>query len=205
MGGCCDDDGCAAALRERQGAVLKAVLAINAVMFVVEASAGLLAGSLALLSDSLDMLGDALVYGFSLYVLSMGPRWRSRSAMLKGAIMAAFGLFVLGEAAYKAIYPAVPSAPAIGAVGALALFANGVCLWLLARHRSDDINMHSVWLCSRNDIIANTSVLVAAAAVWRLGSAWPDIAVGVAIAAVFLRSAAYVIYRAAGGLAKGPC
>lgn len=201
MGGCCEEKACELeTLRKRQGSVLKAVLAINAAMFFIEATAGLIAHSVALLADSLDMLGDALVYGFSLYVLSRGPRWQSLSALLKGAIMAAFGVFVLGEALYKIIYPVVPAAPAIGGIGALALFTNSVCLWLLWRHRSDDINMHSVWLCSRNDIIANTSVLMAAAAVWALESGWPDIIIGIAIAVIFLRSAIYVLYKAKNSL-----
>ena len=170
-GGCCEEKSCELeVLRKRQGSVLKTVLAINAVMFFIEGAAGLLAHSVALLADSLDMLGDALVYGFSLYVLSKGLRWQALSALLKGVIMAAFGVFVLGEAVYKIMHPVVPAAPVIGAIGFLALFANSVCLWLLWRHRSDDINMHSVWLCSRNDIIANTSVLLAAAFLWLLGS-----------------------------------
>jgi Co/Zn/Cd efflux system component len=173
-GGCCEEKSCELEqLRKRQGSVLKAVLAINAAMFLVEAVAGLLANSLALLADSLDMLGDAMVYGFSLYVLSKGPRWQALSALLKGAIMAVFGFIVLGEAVYKIMYPVIPVAQAIGGIGVLALFANSICLWLLWRHRGDDINMHSVWLCSRNDIIANTSVIVAAAAVWMLNSGWP--------------------------------
>lgn len=202
MGGdCCDDKGCElVALRARQGSVLKAVLAINAVMFFVEAGAGLWADSMALLADSLDMLGDTLVYGFSLYVLSKGGRWQAVSAMFKGLIMAGFGLLVLAEAVYKLIYPVTPVAEAIGIVGLLALAANSVCLWLLWRHRTDDINMHSVWLCSRNDIIANTSVLLAAAGVWLSASGWPDIVVGLGIAALFLRSAFHVIFRAAGQL-----
>ncbi|HBG47526.1 MAG TPA: cation transporter [Deltaproteobacteria bacterium] len=197
MADCCDDKACEIeALRGRQGSVLKAVLAINVVMFLAESAAGLIAASTALLADSLDMLGDSLVYGFSLYVIGRGARWQGVSALLKGAIMAGFGLFVLGEAAYKALYPVLPSAVIIGWVGALALFANTVCLGLLWRHRSDDINMHSVWLCSRNDIIANVSVIATAPAVWLSGSRWPDIIVGVLIAFIFLRSSIFVTFRA---------
>lgn len=197
MGECCQDKACELeALRARQGTTLKAVLAINAVMFFVEAGAGILAGSVALLADSLDMLGDSLVYAFSLYVIAKGARWQAVSALLKGAIMAAFGLFVLGEVFYRYLYPSTPVPEAIGVVGALALAANSVCLWLLWRHRADDINMHSVWLCSRNDIIANVSVLFAAAGVWLTASGWPDILVGLAIALLFFRSAFMVIYRA---------
>lgn len=194
MADCCDDKACEIqAPRIRQASTLKLVLAINAAMFVVELTAGLLAGSVALVADSLDMLGDALVYGFSLYVVARGARMKAVSALVKGGIMAAFGLFVLGQALYAMIFPQVPAFEAIGAVGLLALAANGLCLLLLWRHRSDDINMGSVWLCSRNDVVANVSVLFAALGVWLTGSGWPDIVVGLALAVLFLRSALHVL------------
>lgn len=194
MADCCNDKACEIeALRGRQSATLKTVLLINAVMFVVEVTAGLIAGSVSLLADSLDMLGDALVYGFSLYVVARGARMKARAALLKGGIMAAFGLFVLGQAIYRIAFPHIPVYEAIGAVGLLALAANAGCFLLLWRHRADDINMSSVWLCSRNDIIANVAVLFAAVAVGLTGSGWPDIAVGLALAALFLRSALHVL------------
>lgn len=194
---CCDDScSSAGALQGRQRRVLYWVLAINAGMFVVEASAGWVAHSSALLADSLDMLGDSLVYSFSLFAISRGPRWGARSALLKGGIMAIFGLFVLGEVIYKLLWPVVPVAETIGVIGVMALLANLTCLLLLTRHRSDDLNMHSVWLCSRNDIIANASVLAAAAGVALTQHGWPDIVVGLLIATLFLRSAIQVIGRA---------
>ena len=194
MADCCNDKACEIeALRGRQSATLKTVLGINVVMFAVELTAGLLAGSVSLVADSLDMLGDALVYGFSLYAVARGARMKAISALFKGGIMAAFGLFVLGQAIFKLMAPQVPAFEAIGAIGLLALAANGLCLALLTRHRADDINMSSVWLCSRNDIIANLSVLFAAAGVWLTDSAWPDILVGVGLAVLFLRSALYVL------------
>jgi Co/Zn/Cd efflux system component len=133
------------------------------------------------------------VYGFSLYVIARGARMKAISALLKGGIMAVFGLFALSQAVYRIAVPQVPAFEAIGAIGLLALAANGLCLALLWRHRGDDINMSSVWLCSRNDIIANVSVLMAAAGVWYTASGWPDIVVGVALAVLFLRSAAFVL------------
>ncbi|MBI2961055.1 MAG: cation transporter, partial [Betaproteobacteria bacterium] len=150
---------------------------------------GLLAGSVALLADSLDMLGDALVYGFSLYAVARGALWKARAAVAKAAAMGVFGAFVLGEILYKLAFPQLPTFETMGAVGTLALAANTLCLALLWRHRAEDINMRSVWLCSRNDLLANTLVLLAALAVWILGSPWPDIAAGAVICAVFLRSA----------------
>lgn len=194
MADCCNDKACEIdALRSRQSLTLKIVLAINAIMFAVELTAGLLGNSVSLVADSLDMLGDALVYGFSLYVVARGAAMKARAALFKGAIMAAFGLFVLGQAIYRIVYPQLPVFEAIGAIGLLALAANSICFYLLWRHRADDINMSSVWLCSRNDIIANISVLFAAAGVWLTQSGWPDIVIGLALAALFLRSALHVL------------
>ncbi len=169
---------------------------LNAAMFVVELVFGLLAGSVALLADSLDMLGDALVYGFSLYVVARGPVWKARAAVAKAAVMGLFGAFVFGQLAYKLVYPHLPTFETMGGVGALALAANAICFALLWRHRAEDINMRSVWLCSQNDLIANFSVLLAAWAVWMTLSPWPDIAVGSLICAVFLRSAFLVAHEA---------
>jgi Co/Zn/Cd efflux system component len=196
MADCCIDKVCEIdTLRRRQSSMLKIVLGINAVMFVVELTAGLIAGSVSLVADSLDMLGDALVYGFSIYVVARDARMKAIAALSKGGIMATFGLFVLGQAIYRMIIPHVPIFEAIGAIGLLALAANGLCLALLWRHRADDINMSSVWLCSRNDIIANVSVLLAALGVGLIRSGWPDILVGLALAALFLRSALFVVRR----------
>ncbi|HXV84721.1 MAG TPA: cation diffusion facilitator family transporter [Candidatus Binatia bacterium] len=182
-----------AALRGEHKKVLTSVLVINALLFVVEAAAGLLANSTALLADSLDMLGDSLVYGFSLYVLWRSAAWKARAALLKGMIMAVFGMGVLMQAVHKLIVGTMPVAETMGAIGLLVLLGNGVCFLLLFRHRSDDLNMRSTWLCSRNDIIANISVLVAAAGVKVFDASWPDILVGAAISVLFLRSAFAVI------------
>jgi Co/Zn/Cd efflux system component len=198
---CCSDKECAIeALRSRQSATLKIVLAINAVMFVVELSSGVLARSTALLSDSLDNLGDALTYGLSLYAVSGGARSKARVALFKGGLILAAGLFVLGQVIYGVLHPGVPVFEVMGIVSLLALAANATCLALLWKHRAEDVNMSSVWECSRNDIASNTAVFVAAGAVWLTQSGWPDIAVGLALACLFLRSAVRVIANALGEL-----
>jgi len=205
MSDCCNDKACEIeALKAKQSSTLKAVLGINATMFAVEITAGIAAGSVALVADSLDMLGDALVYGFSLYAVTRGLREKAISALLKGGIMGAFGLIVLLQAGYRALHPDAPVVALIGVIGALALVANGTCLALLWRHRADDINMRSVWLCSRNDIIANVSVLIAAAGVWATESAWPDIIIGTALAVLFFRSSVQVIRDALSALRDAP-
>ncbi len=190
MSSCCNDKSCALEqLQARQGDTLRIVLALNALMFVVELSAGLLAGSVSLLADSLDMLGDALVYGFSLWVIGRGLAWKARAAGAKAGVMAVFGLFVLAELVYKLLFPQPPGFETMGAVGLLALMVNTACFGLLWRHRAEDINMRSVWLCSRNDLYANGGVLLAALAVWQTASSWPDLIVGAFICALFLHSA----------------
>jgi len=194
MDACCERKGDELkALRGKHKNVLTVVLVINAVLFVVEVIAGLLAHSTALLADSLDMLGDSLVYGFSLYVLWRSTEWKAMAAILKGAIMAMFGVGVLIEAVYKTVAGVVPSAETMGIIGLLVLLGNGVCFVMLFRHRSDDLNMRSTWLCSRNDIIANISILAAAGGVAYFHSIWPDVLVGGIIAVLFLRTALTVL------------
>jgi cation diffusion facilitator family transporter len=184
------------AVRARQGNVLVAVLVVNATMFCVEFGAGLWSGSTALLADSLDMLGDSFVYGFSLFVLHRSTAWHARAALAKGVIMGAFGIGVLLEAGVHLGAGVPPLAPVMIATGTVALAANAFCFALLWRHRTDDLNLRSTWLCSRNDLIANSAVLAAGGLVAWSHSIWPDVLVGVAIALLFLRTAMVVIREA---------
>src|SRR5699024_3832565 len=159
---CCNEnDGHLQALQQRQTRMLWVILGINAIMFVAEFGAGWWAGSTALLGDSLDMLGDAMVYGLSLVVVAKSLRWKAISAGVKGAVMLGFGVLVLLEAVNKAIWGAPPEYALMIVVGLIALAANVTCLMLLTRHRDDDVNMRSAWICSRNDLVANTGVIAA--------------------------------------------
>jgi cation diffusion facilitator family transporter len=197
MDHCCEDKRCElTVMEERHRGVLWLVLMINAAMFLVEGGAGVMAHSTSLLADALDMLGDALVYGFSLFVLARSARWQAGAALAKGGFMLAFGLGVLGEAAYKAFQPTMPGVETMGVIGGLALIANVVCFVLLYRSRSDNLNLRSTWLCSRNDLITNVGVLAAAGGSYMLLSHWPDILVGVVIATLFLSSALQVLWQA---------
>ena len=197
MADCCSDKACAIeALKERQSSTLRIVLAINVVMFFVELASGLWARSTALLADSLDNLGDAATYGLSLYAVTRGARAKAKVALFKAALILSAALFVLGQVIYAVLHPGLPIFEVMGAVSLIALGANATCLALLWKHRREDVNMSSVWECSRNDIASNTSVFVAAGAVWVTGSGWPDLAVGVALVALFLRSAIRVTRNA---------
>ena len=180
----------------RQSKVLWIILIINAVMFVVEFSGGIKAASLSLTGDSLDMLGDALVYGCSLYVIQKGKKAQARSAILKGGIMFLTAIAVFARATYQLFAQTVPTAQLMSEIGILALVANLICFLLLIRHRKDNINMSSVWLCSRNDIIANTSVLITAGLVFLTGSFLPDFILGLLLTVVFAQSAGKVLTQA---------
>lgn len=189
----CADDCALNVMHARQRATLRVVLVINAVMFLVIAGAALYGESASLLSDSLDSLGDALTYALSLYVVTRGSVAKARVALFKGALILLAAMVVLGHVIYRIWVPGQPLFEVMGVFSVLGLIANGVCLRLLWRHRQEDINMSSVWECSRNDIAANIAVFLAAGGVWLTGTAWPDLAVGGALALLLMRSAARVI------------
>lgn len=205
MGGSCCENNCAVeALRSRQKGTLVKVLWINAVMFLVVAGAALYGKSTALLSDSLDNLGDALTYGLSLYVVSQSAEAKAWVALFKGLLILLGGLVVVGQVVWKLFYPVVPSFEVMGAFSLAGLAANGLCLWLLWQHRSEDINMSSVFECSRNDIASNLSVFLAAGGVFLLQSGWPDIVVACLLSAILLNSAFRVIRGAVAELRRQP-
>jgi Co/Zn/Cd efflux system component len=196
MSGCCDG-GCALdGLRARQRGTLRIVLVINAVMFFVIVAAALYGRSTALLSDSLDNLGDALTYGLSLYAVSRGAAAKAKVALFKGGLIFLAACAVAAQIVSKVLEPTTPVFEIMGVFSLVGLAANSLCLFLLWRHRHEDVNMSSVWECSRNDIAANLSVFVAAGGVWITGSGWPDIAVASALVLLLMRSAIRVIASA---------
>ncbi len=175
------------------------VIAINGIMFVVEILAGAAAGSKALQADALDFLGDTVTYAMSLYVIGMSLQTRAGAALIKGISLAGMGAWVLGSTVYQVvIVGGAPEAPIMGAVGLLALAANLGSVLLLRRFKDGDANVRSVWLCSRNDAIGNIAVMLAAAAVWFTGAAWPDLIVAALMAGLFLTSSVQIIRQAVG-------
>ena len=180
-------------LAKRQARVLWIVLGINLTMFFVEFVSGFLYNSIALIGDSLDMFGDALAYGSSLYVINKSNVSKAKAAQFKAFLMIILGLVFAGNAVHRVFVDEMPSSVAMTIVGFTALALNLLCLALLTRHKSDDINFKSVWVCSRNDIVANTSVILAAGVVTLTGTKWPDLVVGAAIAVLFLKSAFSII------------
>lgn len=172
---------------------LWAVLAINAIMFLVEIGAGLAAGSASLQADALDFLGDAANYAISLIVVGMALRYRATAALAKGATMGLFGLWVIGAVLWHAAHGTLPSAFTMGAVGFAALAANAASFGLLWAYRGGDANMRSAWICTRNDVLGNLAVLLAALGVFDTGAGWPDIIVAAIMAALALQGASIVV------------
>ena len=172
---------------------LWAVLAINGAMSLVEIWAGLAAGSASLQADALDFLGDAAI---SLFVVGMALRYRATAAMIKGLTMGAFGLWIIGTVIWHALHGTLPSAVAMGAVGVTALIANGVSFALLWAHRQGDANMRSAWICTRNDVVGNLAVLLAAVGVFGTGTGWPDIIVAAIMASLALQGSVTVARHA---------
>lgn len=180
--------------------VLWIALAINAGFFVIELAAALAAGSVSLQADAIDFAGDAGNYAISLLVVGLGLRARARAALVKGATMGLFGLWVLGTAAWHVAAGTLPHAPTMGIVGLAALGANLLVLALLWRHRGGDSNRRSVWICSRNDVLCNLAVLVAALGVFGTGTLWPDVIVAGIMAMLALQGCRVVVRQALGEL-----
>lgn len=179
---------------QRYRRVLWIVLGINAVMFVVEISAGVAAGSASLQADALDFLADAGNYGISLFVAGMALRRRAQAALAKGVTMGLFGLWVIGTTTWHAVHGTLPDAETMGVIGFAALVANAVVFGMLWAYRHGDSNMRSVWLCSRNDVIGNFAVLLAAFGVFGTGTGWPDVIVA-GIMGILALQAAFAVIR----------
>lgn len=193
---CCEHDCRAPDTDSGYRRILWVALGVNLTMFLVEIIASFVAGSVSLRADALDFLADALNYAIALAVIGLSLRWRAGAALVKGGIMALFGLWVAGSIVNNAMLRAVPEAELIGAIGLLALAANVFVAALLYRYRANDSQVMSVWLCTRNDCIANIGVMLAGAGVWISGTPWPDIAVAAVVVYLGFSSAVRIARRA---------
>ena len=193
----------ASAANPRYRKILWVALVVNLAMFVIEIGAGFKSGSTSLLADAIDFFGDAANYGVSIAVLSAGMVLRARAALVKGACMLGFGLFVLGRAAWVLGQGSTPEAFTMGSIGLLALIANVAVAAMLYAYREGDANMRSVWLCSRNDAIGNIAVMLAALGVLSSGSAWPDLLVACGMAVLALSGGWSIIQQARSEIRQG--
>ncbi len=197
MAGCgCDSELKFDGVSQHYKSILWVVIAINAVMFVVETGASIASDSMALRADALDFLGDSLTYSLTLLAIGHSLRWRASAAMFKGLLLAVMGLWVLGSTLHRVFVLGTPDEFIMGSVALAAFTANAVSALLLFKYRNGDANVRSVWLCSRNDAIGNVAVLVAVGAVYASQSQWPDIIVALLMALLFLHSASLIIRQA---------
>jgi Co/Zn/Cd efflux system component len=180
------------------------VLAINAAMFLVEIAAGVAAGSSSLQADALDFLGDTANYAISLFVVGMALRYRATAALIKGATMGIFGLWVVATVVWHMLHGTVPSAFTMGAIGIAALAANAVSFVVLWAHRGGDANMRSAWICTRSDVLGNIAVLFAAAGVFGTSTGWPDFVVAIIMAGLALQGAMTVLRQSTAELRQAP-
>ena len=196
---CCDHCHVADPHRGNTGyrRVLWAVLAINAAMFLVEIGAGVAAGSASLQADALDFFGDAANYAISLLVVGMVLRYRALTALAKGTTMGLFGLWIIGTAIWHALHGTLPNAYT------MALAANAISFGLLWAYRDGDANMRSAWICTRNDVLGNLAVLLAAAGVFGTGTGWPDIIVATIMASLALQGSWLVVEQSLRELRQG--
>ena len=203
MSGCCEDklfDGVSLAYKR----ALIAVIIINAIMFFVEMTAGLVSGSQALKADALDFAGDTATYALSLLVIGASIKTRARASLVKSASLAVIAIAVLTMTILRVLDGTPPEAGTMGVIGLLALLANLMSVFILLRWRDGDSNVRSVWLCSRNDAIGNVGVIVAGGLVAATGAAWPDLVVAALLASLFLKSAATIAVQAIGELKSDP-
>ena len=183
--------------------VLWTVLTINAAMFLVEIGAGVAASSASLQADALDFFGDAANYAISLLVVGMILRYRALAALAKGTTMGLFGLWIIGTVIWHTFHGTLPNAYTMGAIGFAALAANAISFGLLWAYRDGDANMRSAWICTRNDVLGNLAVLLAAAGVFGTGTGWPDVVVAAIMASLALQGAWLVVRQSLKELGQG--
>lgn len=181
---------------DKQRRVLRALLAINAAMFIAEFMAGVVAESAGLIADSLDMLADATVYAVSLYAVGRAASQKIRAASISGIFQVLLALGVAAEIVRRWVWGSEPESLFMIVVSAIALLANIVCLRLISRYRDGEVHMRASWIFSRNDVIANVGVILAGILVHALGSRLPDLIIAAAIVILVLQGGLTILAEA---------
>lgn len=189
------DSCCAIEIRStKMRKALWIALWINSIVFVGQLTAAIIANSSALLADSIDMMGDVIAYAISLYAFNRGDRWIAKAALFKGIIIAVLAIVVFIDASEKIfVIEPIPSSHLMLIFSFVGLTANSFCLWLLTKYKDENLNMKSVWICSRNDILINISVIITAILIYCFNNQWPDIIVGLSLSVILLYSGCHII------------
>jgi len=173
------------------------VALLNLAYFGVEFAVALAIGSVSLFADSIDFLEDA---SLNLLIL-LGLGWTAPRRRLLGKIMAGIllvpALATLWTAAQKLALPVAPAPVPMAITGAGALVVNFVCATLLMRYRHHGGSLSlAAFLSARNDVLANVAIILAGLITAYTLSIWPDMIVGLSIAAINA-DAALKVYKAA--------
>lgn len=197
MADCCENKSCTIeSMKAGQSKTLKIVLLINLFLFFLTAYYGLMANSTGLLAESLDDLGDAITYALSLFVVYKSDQMKAKVAFIKGCLILLGAVFVLSQVIRNILDSSIPVFEVMGSVAFIALLLNLTCLFLLTKHRDQDINMSSVWECSKNDILNNLAIILASLLVWITNLGWADIAIGMALSLMLVKSSFKVLKSA---------
>ncbi|MDH5612489.1 MAG: cation diffusion facilitator family transporter [Gammaproteobacteria bacterium] len=176
-----------------QSRILIILLCINAFMFFIEITLGILSESTALIADSLDMLADATVYGIGLYAIGRAAQVKIKAAHISGIFQILLGIAVIMDAIRRLIWGSEPESLLIILIGLLALIANIICLLLISKHREGEIHMRASWIFSKNDVIANLGIIVSGVLVYLLSSRLPDLIIGIIISIIVIRGGIHII------------
>ncbi len=166
----------------------------NAVMFFVEMIGSYKAFSASLLANSIDFLADAFNYGITLLVIQASDRSKHRANNFKGISLALTGLWAGYETIHHSFESQVPEAGMMAWISLIALAVNVFCAALLYKYRKGDMNIRSVWICSRNDALGNIAVLFAAGGIFAIGSQWPDIVIAAILIFLALHGAYQILF-----------
>jgi cation diffusion facilitator family transporter len=179
-----------------QRRVLWLALALNAVMFVVEVVAGLLAGSISLIADGLDMLTDASAYAIALIAIGRSIRFKANAATVTGAFLLLLGVGVLIDVARRAISGAPPEGLWMMAVAAVALAVNATVLTMLSKQRNGEVHLRATYICTRADVVANAAVILSGLIVLVTHWRFADLIIGAGIGVYVLKEAAEIFGEA---------
>tara|TARA_X000001388_G_scaffold54230_3_gene39804 strand:+ start:2556 stop:3392 length:837 start_codon:yes stop_codon:yes gene_type:complete len=177
----------------QESGTLRVLLGINAIMFVVEMTAGLIAQSTGLIADSLDMFADAAVYGLALYAVGRSAKMQVRAAHLAGVLQLILAIGVLVEVVRRFVFGSEPESLMMMAIAFVALIANTGCLLLISKHREGGAHMKASWIFSANDVVINMGVIAAGALVAWTGSSYPDLIIGTIVGLIVLNGARRIL------------
>lgn len=170
-----------------QKRILLTVLVLNFGLFIVLGIGGLMANSSALLANAVDNASDAAVYLLSFLAVGRAMVWKKRAARASGIMLLIVAAMVLIDAVRRFIYGSDPGGWTMIVLALIAGVINLICLELIRRQKSDDVNMKAAETFSFNDFASNGGILVAGGLVMWLNQSWPDLVVGIIVAAIALK------------------